>query len=71
MEAVKTLIKNYKEIIIEEYIPGYECKVWIIGNPGNYQMIAPLLESHNERFILKKDIYDGRQSQTCSNLYQT
>ncbi len=39
------LIPQYHEVIIEQYIPGYECTVWLIGNPGHFRLVAPLLVS--------------------------
>lgn len=34
------LLSKYHEIIIEEYIPGYEITCFIIGNKGNYYLVS-------------------------------
>ncbi len=37
------LLAQYREILIEEYIPGYEITCFIIGNKGNYFLTEPLI----------------------------
>ena len=51
------LLKNFPQVIVEEYIPGYECTVWIIGNKNNFQFIKPLLISVNHKFYFENKIF--------------
>lgn len=37
------LLSQFQEILIEEYIPGYEITCFIIGNKGRYYLTEPLL----------------------------
>lgn len=47
---------DFGEAIVEEYVPGYECTVWIVGNPGNYRIVAPLIISIDEVFYFEQTI---------------
>jgi D-alanine-D-alanine ligase len=51
------LLPQYHEILIEEYIAGYECTVWIIGNPGNFRLVAPLLISEKGLYYFEHRIF--------------
>lgn len=51
------LIKKYKEVIIEQYIPGYECTVWVIGNSDKFRLIAPLLIFENGTYYFEHKIF--------------
>lgn len=53
----KNLLKDFKEVIIEQYISGYECTVWIIGNPNNFRLIAPLVIFENGTYYFKHKIF--------------
>ena len=44
-------------IIVEQYIAGYECTVWLIGNPDKFHLVAPLLISVNGDFYFKNKIF--------------
>lgn len=60
LEAYQTvckLIPEFREVIIEEYISGYECTVWLIGNPGDFQLVAPLLVSDNGIYFFEEKIF--------------
>ncbi len=48
------VVSDFREAIIEEYVPGYECTVWIVGNPGNYRIIAPLIISMDGVFYFEQ-----------------
>ena len=50
------LIEQFREILIEEYIPGYEITCFIIGNRGKYYLTEPIMceyEGHRyfEHFV--------------------
>lgn len=51
------LLLQYKEVLIEQYVAGYECTVWIIGNSGNFRLIAPLLISENGNYFFEHKIF--------------
>ena len=51
------LLPQYREILIEQYIAGYECTVWIIGNPGDFRLIAPLLISEKGNYYFEHRIF--------------
>lgn len=51
------LLPQYKEVIIEQYIAGYECTVWVIGNPGDFQLVAPLLISEKGNYYFVNKIF--------------
>ena len=55
--VAKNLLKDFSEVIIEKYVPGYECTVWVIGNPDKFHLVAPLLISQNENFYFKRKIF--------------
>ena len=50
-------MKKYNEVIVEQYIAGYECTVWLIGNPDKFHLVAPLLISVNGDFYFKNKIF--------------
>ena len=51
------LLRDFKEVIIEQYIHGYECTVWVIGNSNKFRLIAPLLISENETYYFEHKIF--------------
>ncbi len=40
---LSTLLEQFDDVIVEEYIPGYEITCFIIGNKGNYYLTEPIL----------------------------
>lgn len=55
--VVNMLLKDFGEVIIEQYIPGYECTVWVIGNANKFHLVAPLLISENGTYYFKHKIF--------------
>lgn len=51
------LLQTYDDILIEQYIEGYECTVWLIGNPDDFRLVAPLLISEKGNFYFKNRIF--------------
>lgn len=51
------LLKSFSPILVEEYIPGFEVTVWIIGNKGNYKLIQPLVISTDNKFYFENRIF--------------
>lgn len=52
-----SMLNTYEQILVEEYIEGYEVTVWIIGNKNNYELIQPLVVSTNETYYFEKKIF--------------
>lgn len=49
-------LKHFKEILIEEYIPGYEITNLIIGNPNDYRFNEIILTSVHDKIFLTKEV---------------
>lgn len=58
------LLPQYREVLIEQYIAGYECTVWIIGNPGDFRLVAPLLISEKGNFYFEHRIFTMQDKAT-------
>lgn len=54
-------LTQYKEVIIEEYIPGYEITNLIIGNPGDYRFNEVILTSVHNKIFLSKEVLGIRE----------
>ncbi len=46
-ERLPMLLSKYHEVIIEEYIPGYEITCFVIGNKGSYYLNEPIICEYN------------------------
>lgn len=46
-DRLPELLKKYQEILIEEYIAGYELTCFIIGNTGDYYLTEPIMCEYN------------------------
>lgn len=55
--VTKKLLPQFREVIIEQYIAGYECTVWLIGNPKKFLLVAPLLISDGEKYFFYRRIF--------------
>ena len=51
------LLEKYPQILAEEYIEGYECTVWIMGNKTNFPFIKPLIISCDKQYYFQKRIF--------------
>ncbi|MDE6389387.1 MAG: hypothetical protein K2L82_16525 [Lachnospiraceae bacterium] len=49
-------LKHFKEILVEEYIPGYELTNLIIGNPNDYRFNEIILTSVRDKIFLTKEV---------------
>lgn len=63
------LLDTYSPIIAEQYIPGYELTVWIIGNKQNYKLIKPLLISYDGVFYFENKIFTLQDKATRKREY--
>lgn len=57
VKIANKLLPQYRDVLIEQYIAGYECTVWIIGNPSNFRLIAPLLISEKGNYYFEHRIF--------------
>ena len=55
--VTKKLLPKFQEVIIEQYIAGYECTVWLVGNPHKFLLVAPLLVSDDEKCFFDHRIF--------------
>lgn len=51
------LLKKYHEILIEEYIPGYEITCFIIGNKDNYYLTEPIICEFNGNIYFENFVF--------------
>lgn len=54
-------LENYNEVLIEEYIPGYEITNLIIGNPNDYRFNEVILTSVNDKILLTQEVLGFRE----------
>lgn len=57
VSVAKKLLPKFHEIIIEQYIAGYECTVWLVGNPHRFLLVAPLLISDGDKYYFDRRIF--------------
>lgn len=46
-ERLPNLITRFHEVLVEEYIPGYEITCFVIGNKGHYYFTEPIVCEYN------------------------
>lgn len=54
---VATLLKEFDEIIVEEYVEGYEVTCFIIGNIGHYYLVEAILSEYEGELYHKKFLF--------------
>lgn len=85
--TVLDTLNAFEEIVIEEYIPGYEITNLIIGNPGDYRFNEVILTTVGDKVLLTKEVlglkekslklrkqynaYDFINAEICSQIKQT
>ncbi len=55
-EQVSKMKKEFDELLIEQFIPGYEITNFIIGNNGDYAINEPVLEEFHGNMIHKTEV---------------
>lgn len=55
-QLISRLLKEFNEVLVEEFIPGYEVTNFIIGNNGNYLVNIPILEEFHGNIIHTKEV---------------
>lgn len=61
LEKALNGLKKYTEIIIEEYIPGYEITNLIIGNADDYRFNEVILTSVYDKIVLTSEVLGIRE----------
>lgn len=61
LEIALRNLYDFDEIIIEEYIPGYEITNLIIGNPGDYRFNEVILTSIYDKTLLTQEVLGLRE----------
>lgn len=56
LSSALNTMKGFKEIVIEQYIPGYEITNLIIGNPGDYRFNEVIITTINEKLYLSHEV---------------
>lgn len=56
-QRTKKLLSAYGEVLVEEYIPGYEITCFIVGNKGNYYLVEPLLIEYDGIFYYEDFVF--------------
>lgn len=51
------LLEKYHEILIEEYIPGYEITCFVIGNKDNYYLTEPIICEFNGNIYFENFVF--------------
>lgn len=46
-QRLPELLKRFQEVLVEEYVQGYEITCFIIGNRGNYYLTEPVMCEYN------------------------
>lgn len=50
------LLEAFSSVIVEEYVPGYEITVWLIGNNDDFKLVCPLLVSINGTYYFESKV---------------
>ncbi len=69
MQKACHLLEQFPQVLIEEYIEGYECTVWIIGNEKSFPFIMPLIVSNNEKYYFENKIFTLNDKANHSKSY--
>lgn len=61
---VASLLTQFNEILIEEYIPGYEITCFIIGNRDDYYLIEPIVCEYDGISYFKNFVFGIEEKST-------
>ena len=56
MKLIAQQKEEFNDILVEQFIPGYEIINFIIGNDGNYSINIPILEEFHGNLIHKNEV---------------
>lgn len=56
-QRLRRLLNTFGEVLVEEYIPGYEITCFIVGNKGNYYLTEPILIEYNGAYYYENFVF--------------
>jgi D-alanine-D-alanine ligase len=71
-ECIKSL-RKFEELLIEEYVEGFEVTVFLIGNPGSFPVSEVILGSYNGEYYFSEFLFgleeksNGRRQQVLAD----
>ncbi len=68
-KKVLNLLKKFPQILVEEYIEGYECTVWMIGNGFDFPFLKPLIISSSQKYYFENKIFTLTDKSTHTREY--
>lgn len=51
------LLEQFPQVLVEEFVEGYECTVWLMGNGQDFPFIKPLIVSTNQKYYFEDKIF--------------
>ncbi len=68
-DKIHSLIKQFPQILVEEYIEGYECTVWMIGNGLDFPFLKSLIIFSDHKYYFENKIFTLNDKSTHSRNY--
>lgn len=74
LKQVMMLLNHFSEVLIEEYIPGYDITCFVVGNDEIYINEVLAIKHHNKMFFTneamgyKEHLFETREFLSCSNV---
>lgn len=68
-EKAYILLEKFPQVLVEEYIEGYECTVWMIGNGLEFPFLKPLIVSSREKYYFENKIFTLNDKATHARNY--
>lgn len=63
------LLRKFPQILVEEYVEGYECTVWMIGNGIDFPFLKPLIISSRQKYYFENKIFTLNDKATHNRKY--
>lgn len=58
IKCLDILLKDFSEVVVEEYIPGADATCFLLGNEDNYVVNEVLLVKHHEKLFFDKEVIE-------------
>lgn len=68
-EKARSLLDEFPQILVEEYVEGYECTVWMIGNGLDFPFLKPLIISSSQKYYFENKIFTLNDKSTHNRKY--
>ena len=68
-KKVCNLLTKFPQVLVEEYIEGYECTVWMIGNETDFPFLKPLIISSKQKYYFENKIFTLKDKSTHNRKY--